>query len=244
MEITIFGALIAGLISFLSPCVLPLVPPYLCFLGGTTMDELTGEEAIPDHVYRRVVLSAVFFVVGFTSVFIALGATATVLGQIVAENLGILAKVSGVVIIFLGLHFLGLLKIQLLNREVRYHAQSRPAGLAGACLIGIAFAFGWTPCIGPVLAAILFIAASEETVGQGIGLLAIYSLGLGIPFIAAALSVRPFLKFLQRFRRHLGMVERVMGGLLVVTGILFITGSMSTIAYWLLELFPGFSTIG
>ncbi len=244
MEVTYFGALIAGLVSFLSPCVLPLVPPYLCFLGGTTMEELSGEEAIPEGVYSRVVLSAVFFVLGFTTVFISLGATATVLGQLVAENLATLAKIAGVVIILLGLHFLGFFRISFLDREARYHAETRPTGLLGAYLIGLAFAFGWTPCIGPVLAAILFVAASEETIWQGIGLLAVYSLGLGIPFVAAALAIRPFLGFLQRFRRHLGTVERVMGGLLVVTGILFVTGSMSTIAYWMLEMFPGFGTIG
>jgi cytochrome c-type biogenesis protein len=244
MEVTYFGALIAGLVSFLSPCVLPLVPPYLCFLGGTTMEELSGEDAIPEGVYSRVVLSALFFVLGFTTVFISLGATATVLGQLVAENLATLAKIAGVVIILLGLHFLGFFRISFLDREARYHAETRPAGLIGAYLIGLAFAFGWTPCIGPVLAAILFVAASEESIWQGISLLTVYSLGLGIPFVAAALAIRPFLGFLQRFRRHLGTVERVMGGLLVVTGILFVTGSMSTIAYWMLEMFPGFGTIG
>jgi len=244
MEVTYFGALIAGLVSFLSPCVLPLVPPYLCFLGGTTMEELAGEETVAEGVYSRVVLAALFFVLGFTTVFIALGATATVLGQLVAENLAILAKIAGVVIILLGLHFLGIFKFSFLDREARYHAEARPAGLIGAYLIGLAFAFGWTPCIGPVLAAILFVAASEETIWQGVSLLTVYSLGLGIPFVAAALAVRPFLGFLKRFRRHLGTVERVMGGLLVVTGILFVTGSMSTIAYWMLELFPGFGTIG
>ena len=244
MEVTYLGAWIAGLISFLSPCVLPLVPPYLCFLGGTTFEQLSGEEELPSEVYRRVVLAAVLFVLGFTTVFISLGATATVLGQLVAENLGLLAKIAGVVIILLGLHFLGFFKISLLNREVRYHGHSKPASLVGAYIIGLAFAFGWTPCVGPVLAAILFMAAGEQSITQGVGLLTVYSLGLGIPFIAAALAVRPFLSFLQRFRSHLGTVERVMGGLLVVTGILFITGSMNAISFWLLEMFPGFATIG
>ena len=244
MDVSFFGALVAGLISFLSPCVLPLVPPYLCFLGGTTMEKLAGEDTLADQVWGQVVLASLFFILGFTTVFIALGATATALGQLVAENLGLLATIAGIVIIALGLHFLGILKVPLLNHEARYHAEARPAGLLGAYLIGLAFAFGWTPCIGPVLAAILFVAASEETIWKGVGLLAVYSMGLGIPFLAAALAVRPFLDFLQRFRRHLGTVERVMGGLLVVTGILFITGSMSTIAYWMLELFPAFATIG
>ncbi len=245
MEVTYIGALVAGLISFLSPCVLPLVPPYICFLGGTTMEQLAGEDEMPASVYWRVVLASVLFVLGFTTVFVSLGATATVVGQLVAENLGILAKIAGVVIILLGLHFLGLLKIPLLYREARYHAETRPASLVGAYVIGLAFAFGWTPCVGPVLAAILFVAAGEETVWQGIRLLLVYSLGLGIPFVAAALAIRPFMGFMQRFRQHLGTVEKVMGGLLVVTGVMFITGSMNTIAIWLLELFPDlWTTIG
>ncbi len=244
MEVTYIGALIAGLISFLSPCVLPLVPPYICFLGGTTMEQLAGEDEMPASVYWRVVLASVLFVLGFTSVFVSLGATATAVGQLVAENLGILAKIAGVVIILLGLHFLGLVKIPLLYREARYHAETRPASLVGAYIIGVAFAFGWTPCVGPVLAAILFVAAGEETVWHGVSLLFVYSLGLGIPFVAAALAIRPFMGFMQRFRQHLGTVEKVMGGLLVVTGVMFITGSMNTIAVWLLEVFPGLATVG
>jgi len=244
MEVSYIGALVAGLISFLSPCVLPLVPPYLCFLGGTTFEQLSGEEELPDDVYMRVVLAAVLFVLGFTTVFIALGATATAIGQLVAENLGLLAKIAGVVIIILGLHFLGVFRISALNRDVRYHGSGNSTTLLGAYVIGLAFAFGWTPCVGPVLAAILFMAAGEQSVTHGIGLLTVYSLGLGIPFIGAALAVRPFLSFLQRFRSHLGTVERVMGGLLVVTGILFITGSMNAIAFWMLEMFPSFATVG
>ncbi|MGI9384482.1 MAG: cytochrome c biogenesis CcdA family protein [Methyloligellaceae bacterium] len=244
MEVTYIGALVAGLISFLSPCVLPLVPPYICFLGGTTMEQLSGDDEMSPDMYWRVVLTSVLFVLGFTTVFVSLGATATAIGQLVAENLGILAKIAGVVIILLGLHFLGLLKIPLLYREARYHTETRPASLVGSYFIGLAFAFGWTPCVGPVLAAILFVAAGEETVWQGISLLFVYSLGLGIPFVAAALAIRPFMSFMQRFRRYMGTVEKVMGGLLVVTGVAFITGSMNTLALWLIELFPGLATIG
>lgn len=244
MEVSYIGALVAGLISFLSPCVLPLVPPYICFLGGTTMEQLSGEDEMSPAMYWRVVLTSVLFVLGFTTVFVSLGATATAIGQLVAENLGILAKIAGVVIILLGLHFLGLLKIPLLYREARYHTEKRPASLVGAYVIGLAFAFGWTPCVGPVLAAILFVAAGEETVWQGVSLLFVYSLGLGIPFIGAALAIRPFMGFMQRFRRYMGTVEKVMGGLLVVTGVAFITGSMNTLALWLIELFPGLATIG
>jgi cytochrome c-type biogenesis protein len=244
MNVTYFGALVAGLLSFLSPCVLPLVPPYLCFLGGTTFDQLTGEDETPSHVYATVVLSSFAFVLGFTTVFVILGATATFAGQLVAENLGLLSKIAGVVIIVAGLHFLGLIHIPILHREARYHADARPAGLVGAYLIGLAFAFGWTPCIGPVLAAILLMAAGEDTVRQGILLLLVYSLGLGIPFIAAAFAVRPFMAALQRFRPHLAAMEKVLGGFLVLTGILFLTNSMTLISGWMLELFPGLAKIG
>jgi cytochrome c-type biogenesis protein len=244
MNVTYFGALFAGLLSFLSPCVLPLVPPYLCFLGGTTFDQLTGEDETPSHVYTTVVLSSVAFVLGFTTVFVILGATATALGQLVAENLPLLAKIAGLIIIIAGLHFLGVFHIPILHREARYHADTRPAGLIGAYLIGLAFAFGWTPCIGPVLGAILAVAAGEGSVSQGVSLLFVYSLGLGIPFILAALAVRPFMSAMQRFRGHLAMMEKVLGGFLVLTGILFLTNTMTYISGWFLQTFPGLATIG
>jgi cytochrome c-type biogenesis protein len=244
MNVTYFGALLAGLLSFLSPCVLPLVPPYLCFLGGTTFDQLTGEDETPSHVYRTVVMSSVAFVLGFTTVFVILGATATAAGQLLAANLPLLAKIAGVVIIITGLHFLGVIHLPILHREARYHADSRPAGLIGAYVIGLAFAFGWTPCIGPVLGAILAVAAGEGSVRQGISLLFVYSLGLGIPFVIAAIAIRPFLSTMQRFKKHLGTVEKVLGGFLVLTGILFLTDAMTLISSWMLELFPGLATIG
>jgi cytochrome c-type biogenesis protein len=244
MNVTYFGALLAGLLSFLSPCVLPLVPPYLCFLGGTTFDQLTGENETPSHVYTTVVMSSVAFVLGFTTVFVILGATATAAGQLLAANLPLLAKVAGVVIIVAGLHFLGVINLPILHRDARYHADSRPAGLVGAYVIGLAFAFGWTPCIGPVLGAILAVAAGEDSVRQGVSLLFVYSLGLGIPFIIAAIAIRPFLNTMQRFRRHLATVEKVLGGFLVLTGILFLTDAMTLISSWMLELFPGLATIG
>jgi len=191
-----------------------------------------------------VVLSSVAFVLGFTTVFVILGATATVAGQLVAENLPLLAKIAGVVIIIAGLHFLGVIHIPILHREARYHADTRPAGLIGAYLIGLAFAFGWTPCIGPVLGAILAVAAGEDSVSQGVSLLFVYSLGLGIPFILAAVAIRPFMSALQRFRGHLAVMEKVLGAFLVLTGILFLTNSMTLIAGWILQAFPGLATIG
>jgi len=244
VDVTYIGALVAGVLSFLSPCVLPLVPPYLCFLGGTTFDQLTGEDETPSHVYTTVVLSSVAFVLGFTTVFVILGATASAAGQLVAANLPLLSKIAGVIIIIAGLHFLGVIHIPILHREARYHADARPAGLVGAYVIGLAFAFGWTPCIGPVLGAILAVAAGEDSVSQGVGLLLVYSLGLGIPFILAAIAIRPFLRTLERFRKHLSVMEKVLGGFLVLTGILFLTNSMTLISTWMLEMFPGLATIG
>lgn len=242
--LTITSVFLAGLISFLSPCVLPLVPPYLCYLAGTTLDQISGENAVPRAVYFRVVSSAILFVVGFTTVFIFLGASATTIGRFLVSNPDTLAKLAGVIIVIMGLHFLGLIKIPMLNRDKRYHGDTGTGTFLGAYFMGIAFAFGWTPCIGPVLGAILFVAAGQETVGEGMSLLAIYSLGLGVPFLLAAAAVRPFLKFAAGFRQYLGAVEKVMGGFLVVFGVLFFTGSMTNMAYWLLEQFPGLAQLG
>jgi cytochrome c-type biogenesis protein len=242
-ELTLPVILFAGLISFLSPCVLPLVPPYLCYLAGTSVAELAkGGEASPE-VRRRAVIVALFFVLGFSTVFIALGAGASLIGALLRMYAHILAQVAGVAIIIMGLHFLGVFRIGLLMREARVEVAS-PAGTGGAFVMGLAFAFGWTPCIGPVLAGVLSVAASEATVWRGAGLLAVYSLGLGIPFIAAAFAMGPFLRFLTRFRRHLGIVEKVMGVLLIITGILFLTGSISQFGFYLLEAFPALGKLG
>jgi cytochrome c-type biogenesis protein len=244
LEVTYIGALLAGVLSFLSPCVLPLVPPYLAFIGGTTFDQLAGEDETPPHVYQTVVLSSVAFVLGFTTVFVMLGATATAAGQLLAANMPLLSKIAGVIIIIAGLHFLGLIHLPILHREARYHADARPAGLLGAYVIGLAFAFGWTPCIGPVLAAILAIAAGQDSVSTGVSLLLVYSLGLGIPFIAAAFALKPFMRTMARHRNKLAIVEKLLGAFLVLTGILFLTNSMTLIAAWILETFPGLAKIG
>lgn len=244
MDISVAVALFAGLISFLSPCVLPLVPPYLCYLTGTSLEELSGEKEISSRLMGRVFLASLLFVLGFSTVFVALGATASVIGQMLLQNLPLLAQIAGAAIILMGLHFLGVFKFAFLNREVRYHGSGRPAGLGGAYVIGLAFAFGWTPCIGPVLAAILAVAATSDTVGTGAFLLAVYSAGLGIPFLLAALGMRFFLRFMQRFRQHLVTVERTMGGLLVLTGVMFLTGTMADISFWLIETFPVLATLG
>ena len=243
-DVTYAGAFGAGLLSFLSPCVLPLVPPYLCFLGGVTLDQVAGDNQTDPKIMRRVFIAAIAFVLGFSTVFISLGATASAIGQVVSEYLDLLSKVAGAVIVILGLHFMGVFKIGLLYREARFHAESKPAGLIGSYIIGLAFAFGWTPCVGPVLAAILFVAGSEDSVGRGASLLAVYSAGLGIPFLAAALLVKPFMAFMGKARRHMLMVERILGGLLVITGVMFLTGSIADVAYWLLESFPALGKSG
>ena len=243
IDVPLGGALIAGLLSFVSPCVLPLVPPYLCYMAGVSLDQLTGQAS--DTVARRTVLfAALAFVLGFTTVFVALGATASAIGRLVASYLDILAVVAGVLIIVMGLHFLGVFKLGVLYREARMEVRNHPAGIIGSYLIGLAFAIGWTPCIGPVLATILMVAGSEQTVGRGAGLLAVYSLGLGLPFIAAALFAGPFVRLVRRFRGGVATVEKAMGALLVATGVLFITGQMTTISFWLLDLFPGLAQLG
>jgi cytochrome c-type biogenesis protein len=240
-DVSLPAALIAGLLSFLSPCVLPLVPPYLTFIAGTTVEELA--DGGPSRARRDVALAAILFVLGFSTVFVGLGATASVFGQLIRQHLGTLSAVAGIVIIAMGLHFLGVWRLAFLYREARVEV-SKPIGLWGAYVMGLAFAFGWTPCIGPILAAILTVAGSEDTAGRGALLLAVYSAGLGIPFLIAAFAIEPFMGFLARFKRHLGMVEKIVGVLLVITGIAFLTGSLQTMSFWLLETFPGLATLG
>ena len=243
LDVTWGGAFLAGLISFVSPCVLPIVPPYLCFLAGVSLDELT-QDGGGDGVAAKVIGSAVAFVLGFTTVFMALGATASVIGQTVTRHLDVLSIIAGIVIIAMGLHFLGLFRLGFLYREARIQVSRKPAGLLGAYLVGLAFAFGWTPCVGPVLGTVLFVAGSEDTLLRGTSLLAAYSLGIGLPFVGAAMFAGPFLRWAGRFKRHLGAVEKTMGGLLVVTGLLFVTGQMTVMSYWLLEAFPVLGEFG
>jgi cytochrome c-type biogenesis protein len=241
-EVTYLAALIAGLVSFLSPCVLPLVPPYLVYLAGTSLERLADKEPEP-RVKRETVTAALLFVLGFSTVFVSLGASASAVGSLIRTYSGPLSTIAGVVIIIMGLHFLGLTRIAFLMREKRV-AMAKPVGLWGAYVMGLAFAFGWTPCIGPILAAILAVAAAEQTVTKGASLLAVYSLGLGIPFVVAAFAIEPFAAFLARFRRHLHRVEQAMGALLVITGIAFLTGSINQMSVWILEAFPALGRIG
>jgi len=245
LTVSYAGAFLAGLLSFLSPCVLPLVPPYLCFLGGLTLEDLAREQAAGrGRATRGVFFAALAFVLGFTTVFVVLGLTASTVGQALSAHFDLLSKLAGGIIIVMGLHFLGLLQVPLLYREGRFHVARRPAGLLGAYLIGLAFAFGWTPCVGPVLAAILFVAGAKDSALEGALLLTLYALGIGLPFLAAALAAGPFRAFMTRFKRSMAAMEKIMGALLVATGLLFLTGGMADIAYWLLDSFPSLGDIG
>ncbi|WP_310620440.1 cytochrome c biogenesis CcdA family protein [Flexibacterium corallicola] len=241
--VTIWGAFFAGLLSFVSPCVLPLVPPYLGYIAGLSLDELSANKNTVRGA-QKILSSALFFVAGFSTVFVLLGASASFLGQLVLQYSQILGYIAGALIIVMGLHFLGVFRISLLYREARVNMERKPAGFAGAYVMGLAFGFGWTPCIGPVLASILLIAGTESSVGQGSLLLAAYSLGIGVPFLLAAAFAGSFMNFMVRFRRHLGKVEKVMGAFLIVTGLAFLTGYMQAFSFKLLEWFPAFSQIG
>ena len=243
IEVGLLAAFGAGTLSFLSPCILPLVPPYLCFLAGISLDELTRENSSP-AVTRRSFVRALAFVMGFALVFIALGAGASTLGRLVSEHLTLLSRIAGIVIILLGLHMLGVFRWFLLMREVRFSVANRPASVIGAFVVGLAFAFGWTPCVGPVLASVLMIAGTDDSVSQGAGLLAAYAAGIGVPFLIAALFTGPFLRWLSGFKRHLGLIEKAMGSALVATGILIFTGAMPVIGGWLQENVPVLGLVG
>jgi len=233
-------ALVAGGLSFLSPCVLPIVPPYLAYMGGISMDEFQkGGTA-----RRRAILPAVFFVLGLSTVFLLLGFTASAFGMFFLQNQEIFVRVAGAVVIVFGLHFLGVFRIPLLMREARLDAGDRGGSGLGAYLLGLAFAFGWTPCIGPILGAILSMAASEGDVTRGTVLLGTYALGLGVPFILAAVFVQRSMAVMATLKRHMALIEKLMGVLLLAVGIALITGAFTAFAWWLLETFPVLGRIG
>ena len=240
IDIGLVASFGAGLVSFLSPCILPLVPAYLCFLAGTSLSELTTDRAAGMTVLGR----ALAFVIGFTCVFVALGASASTVGQLVSERLTLLSRIAGIIIIVLGLHMAGIFRIPLLTRHARFETVERPASMVAAFAVGLAFGFGWTPCVGPVLTSILLLAGTEATVGRGVALLTAYAAGIGIPFLAAALFTGPFLRVATRFRAHLPIVEKVTGMVLVGTGLLVLVGAMPVIGGWLLEYAPILGRIG
>ena len=233
-------ALAAGILSFLSPCVLPIVPPYLAYMGGISMGEMRSDGT----ARQRVILPALFFVLGLSTVFLFLGFTASFLGRFFLENQLFLSRLSGAVVIVFGLHFLGILRIPILDREARLAAGERGGSAFGAYLLGLAFAFGWTPCIGPQLGAILSIAATEASLARGTALLGVYALGLGLPFLLAAVFIERAMGVMGRLKRHMKVIERAMGVLLIIVGVALVTGAFSAFSFWLLETFPGLAVLG
>ncbi len=240
LSVSLLIALAGGIISFLSPCVLPIVPPYLAYMAGTSADAMKADNG-PD---RKVVTAALFFVLGLSTVFLFLGFAASALGQMFLQFQDILGKVAGAVIILFGLHFLGVLRIPFLFREARFDAGDRGGTPLGAYILGLAFAFGWTPCIGPVLGAILSMAAQEASLSRGMLLMVLYAIGLGIPFLLAAIFLRQFMSVMGRFKRHMGAIEKGMGVLLLLVGVLLMTGGFASMSFWLLETFPILATVG
>ena len=244
MEITFFGAFVAGLLSFASPCVLPLIPAYISFLGGASLTQLTEKDNIDTATQRRVFYSARSFVMGFSTIFISLGATATAISALIAQHSLLLSQIAGTIIVIFGLHYMGLFRIGFLNFEKRFHLENKPTGLFGSYILGLAFAFGWTPCVGPILASVLMVAASGDTISYGISLLTIYAAGLGIPFLIAAFAVRPFMAFIARFKKQMRKIELTIGSLLVITGIAIFTGDLAEVSNWLIDTFPIFTQLG
>lgn len=239
-KVTLLTAFLAGIISFISPCVLPVVPGYLSFVSGVSLQEMRGQldEERRRRLLRQVGASSLLFVLGFSAVFVAMGASATYIGHWFAENRPVLTRIAGAIIILFGLHTLGLTPIKWLNYEKRFQARSQPLGLAGSFVIGLAFAFGWSPCIGPILAAVLALAATQETVGQGVILLGVYSLGLGLPFIATGLAINRFLEVFGRVKRHMRAVEAAAGVLLIAVGLLVMTDRLQALARYFAPFLP------
>jgi cytochrome c-type biogenesis protein len=228
-NVSFFYAFAAGLISFLSPCVLPLVPGYISIISGTSLDRLKTNDA---SLLRTVLLNSVMFIVGFSITFIMLGATATWIGQFLLSRHRLLEQLAGLILIVFGIHLMGVLKINFLYKDKRFHNVEKPRGVLGALVLGLAFAFGWTPCIGPILAGILTLASTKQTVTQGMFLLAIYSAGLGIPFLLTSIALNKFLVFYSRFKKHFHAVEVVSGALVATVGVLILTGSLTRLATW------------
>jgi len=242
-SVSIVTAFAFGLLSFISPCVLPIVPGYISFISGVSFDEMQNTDN-RRTVRKKILANCTAFIIGFSVVFIALGASATAVGQFLHDQINIISKVAGVIIIVFGLHMTGIFKIPFLNYEKRFSSNAKPIGLLGAFMVGMAFAFGWTPCIGPILAAILAIASQQDTVWKGITLLGFYSLGLGIPFLLTGLSITLFYNVFNKLKRHLHKVEIVGGILLVAVGILIMTNYLTILSGYLSRWFPFLNELG
>ena len=233
-------AVLAGVLSFLSPCVLPIIPPYLAYMGGISMNDLTETRASR----RPAVIASVFFVLGLSTVFILLGFTASAFGRFFLQNQVLFGQIAGAVIIIFGLHFVGIFRIPLLMREARLEAGDRGGSALGAYVLGLAFAFGWTPCIGPILGAILSMSAQEDSIGRGTFLMAVYAFGLGVPFILSAVFINRAMGLMNRVKRHMGLIEKTMGVLLIFVWVMMATGACLLFSYWLLENVPILCSFG
>jgi len=244
LEISLFGALAAGLLSFFTPCILPMVPFYLSYMGGLSMAELRGDGQIAPGAQKRLIVSALFFALGVTTIFMMLGMGATALGSMFGQYLDTLAYVAAAILLVFGLHFLGVIRVPLLYREARVESSAEASTILGAYLMGLAFGFGWTPCVGPALASILMIASGMGDIWRGALLLFVYGAGMTAPFIVAAFFARPFLAWVQRHRAAFGWVEKGMGAMLIVFAILIATGGVNLIADAMIRWFPGFASVG
>ncbi|MFY9237593.1 MAG: cytochrome c biogenesis protein CcdA [Roseovarius sp.] len=233
-------ALLAGVISFLSPCVLPIVPPYLAYMSGVTVGELSERQS----GRNKAIIPALFFVMGLSTIFLLLGFAASAIGTVFLQYQTVFNTVAGLLVMGFGLHFLGIIQLGFLNREARMDAGDRGGSAFGAYILGLAFAFGWTPCIGPQLGAILSLAASEGSVARGTTLLGVYAIGLGVPFLLVAAFLPRLTGVMGWMKRHMVQIERVMGLLLWTIGLLMLTGGFSAFAFWLLEVFPALALLG
>jgi cytochrome c-type biogenesis protein len=238
-EVTLLAAFAAGFLSFISPCVLPLIPGYISFISGLTLEEMQGNTAAKSS-RGQVLLASAAFVLGFTIIFVAAGASASALGKFIYAQSPVLEKIAGTILIILGLHMMGVFRIRLLENDKRIHTQRKPAGPIGAFVVGTAFAFAWTPCIGPILGGILAMAASRDSVGEGMQMLAVYSLGLGVPFLLTSIAIDRFFGAAARIRKHYRTIELVSGGLLIGVGLLIFFDQFTLIAKYLTPYLPTF----
>jgi cytochrome c-type biogenesis protein len=228
-NVSILVAFIAGLISFLSPCVLPLIPSYLAFITGISLEELSAEKNLR-YVRKNVIANSLMFILGFSIIFIALGASVTFLGTFLAKNIRWFEIVGGIFVIILGIHFTGLFRLKFLDREKKIHLQKKPLGLIGTCLVGMAFAVGWTPCVGPILGAILTMAATTQDIVKGLILLIFYSAGMGIPFLLSAIILHKFFEYFKVIRKYFKLISIIGGILLITVGIMLISGFFSSLS--------------
>ncbi|SPF82046.1 cytochrome c biogenesis CcdA family protein [Pseudoprimorskyibacter insulae] len=244
LDISFAGAAFAGILSFFTPCVLPMVPFYLCYMAGLSMSELRSDSGIAPGAQRRLIASSIFFALGVTTIFVLLGMGATAVGRLFADWQEPLSYVAAAILAVFGLHFLGIVKVPFLYREARLDSGAEPKGVWGAYVMGLAFGFGWTPCVGPALASILMVASGMGDVVQGGLLLLVYGLGMTAPFVIAALFSGPFLRWTARNRKYLAYAEKVMGGMLLLFAVLIATGSVNLIADAMIRWFPSFGNLG